>query len=280
MKIIEIINIFKKELENKNFDSPLLDCKILLSNILNIKVGDLVFYYQKQLDSEKFDKFKNMIQRRLNNEPVSKIINNKYFWDYNFYVDKNVLDPRPDSESIIELILEDYKNDEKLNILDLGSGSGCLIITLLKIFKNSNGLAIDISDKALEIVKKNAELLNIKNLDILKSNWNDEISGKFDIIISNPPYIETNEINNLSKDVKSFDPLLALDGGFDGLDCYRYIAKNIKKNCKKNTKLYFEIGKGQETDVKNIFLNKGFKLFKTGKDLAGIERVISFETNL
>ncbi len=280
MKIIEIINIFKKELENKNFDSPLLDCKILLSNILNIKVGDLVFYYQKQLDSEKFDKFKNMIQRRLNNEPVSKIINNKYFWDYNFYVDKNVLDPRPDSESIIELILEDYKNDEKLNILDLGSGSGCLIITLLKIFKNSNGLAIDISDKALEIVKKNAELLNIKNLDVLKSNWNDEISGKFDIIISNPPYIETNEINNLSKDVKSFDPLLALNGGLDGLDCYRYIAKNIKKNCKKNTKLYFEIGKGQETDVKNIFLNKGFKLFKIGKDLAGIERVISFETNL
>ncbi len=277
MKIIEILNNYKKLLENKNFESPLLDCKILLAHILNIKVGDLVFYYQEMLDNEKLNRFQNMIERRLNNEPISKIINNKYFWDYNFYVDNNVLDPRPDSESIIELILENHNKNDELKILDLGSGSGCLILTILKIFKNSSGLAVDINDEALKIIKRNAkQLLNLKNFNTLKSNWNDEVEDKFDIIISNPPYIKTNEINNLSKDVKLFDPILALDGGLDGLDCYRYIAKNIKKNCKKNTRLYFEIGKGQKIDVEKIFLKEGFKLFKVKKDLCNIDRVISF----
>lgn len=276
MKIIDILNNSKKLLESKNFESPLLDCKILLSNVLNLTMGDLVFYYQENISDEKLEQFKKMLERRLNHEPISKIVNKKSFWNYDFYVNKNVLDPRPDSESLIEMVLKDYDINDKLNILDLGSGSGCLILTLLKIFKNSDGVAVDISEKALEVIKKNSEILGVKNLTVLKSNWNNDVLGKFDIIISNPPYIESDEIAKLSDDVKNFDPILALNGGCDGLDCYRYIAKNIEKNCKKNTRLYFEIGKGQKIAVKEIFVNNGFEFIGVEKDFGGVERVLGF----
>lgn len=276
MKIIDILNNSKKLLESKNFKSPLLDCKILLSNVLNLTMGDLVFYYQENINDEKLEQLKKMLERRLNHEPISKIINKKSFWNYDFYVNKNVLDPRPDSESLIEMVLKDYDINDKLNILDLGSGSGCLILTLLKIFKNSDGVAVDISEKALEVIKKNSEILGVENLTVLKSNWNNDVLGKFDIIISNPPYIESDEIAKLSDDVKNFDPILALNGGCDGLDCYRYIAKNIKKNCKKNTRLYFEIGNGQKIAVKEIFVNNGFEFIGVKKDFGGVERVLGF----
>lgn len=276
MKLNEILKKYITLLKNNNFETAVLDTKLLISYILGININNLIFDINKDINEKQLLLIEKVFTRRLNHEPISKIINKKQFWDYYFYVDNNVLDPRPDSENMIELILEDYDKNECLNILDLGSGSGCLILTLLKIFKNSKGVAVDISDKSLEIIKKNAKLLNISNVDIIKSYWNKEIHSKFDIIISNPPYIKTKEINSLQIEVKEFEPLIALDGGSDGLDCYKYISKNIKKNCTKNTKIYLESGFNQKNDIINIFTQNDFKLFKIKKDLQKYDRIISF----
>ena len=151
--------------------------------------------------------------------------------------------------------------------------------TLLKIYKNATGLAIDISEKALNVAKINAKKLNVKNIQFLQNNWNDNIKENFNIIISNPPYIPRNEIFTLEPEVKIFNPMIALDGGDDGLNCYRYLAENLSKNITKNTKIFFEIGKGQEKDIELIFANNNFKLNKIYKDLSNINRILCFNYN-
>lgn len=271
-------SIIKKYTEilhtNNSIDSPDLDCKLLVANILGIEYKNLYLYLNNEFNKENL--LNILIQRRLNNEPISKIINKKSFWDYDFYVNENVLDPRPDTENLIELVLETYDIQEKLNILDMGTGSGCLILTLLKLFKNATGVAVDISEKALKVTKINAKTLGVENINFIISNWNDNITEKFDIIVSNPPYIETEEIQKLDKDVKNFDPLLALDGGVDGLKCYEYIAQNIMKNCKNDTKIFLEVGHSQAKNVINIFEKNNFSLYKIKKDLNGYDRIVCF----
>ena len=275
MILSSIIKKYTEVLQtNNDIDSPDLDCKLLVANILRIEYKNLYLHLNEEFDKE--DLLSNLIQRRLNNEPISKIINKKSFWDYDFYVNENVLDPRPDTENLIELVLEMYNIQEKLNILDMGTGSGCLILTLLKLFKNFTGIAVDISEKALEVAKINAKNLKVENVNFIISNWNDNITEKFDIIISNPPYIETKEIEKLDKDVKNFDPLLALNGGNNGLKCYEYIAKNIIKNCKDNTKIFLEVGHNQAKSVIDIFEKNNFSLYKIKKDLNGYDRIVCF----
>ncbi|GMO65740.1 MAG: peptide chain release factor N(5)-glutamine methyltransferase [Rickettsiales bacterium] len=247
-----------------------LDAKILLTNFLDIKFNELYLHFDKDMEEGEFLK---LVERRVNNEPVANIIGKKAFWNTEFYVNENVLTPRPDSETLIEAVKENYKNEQaELSFLDLGTGSGCLLLTLLNIYKNSSGIGIDTSDKALEVAEKNGA--NFKNVKFLKNNWNDGLEEKFDIIISNPPYIPTKEIDNLMPETKIFNPLLALDGGKDGLDCYRYLADNLKKNMKPNCKIFIEIGMGQKSDIISIF--KEYSFVKAYKDLANIERVLLF----
>lgn len=266
-----------KNLLTENFiDNSSLDVKLIMLSSLGIKEEELILNFNKDFKKSAFNDFWQKIQRRINGEPVSKIINSRFFWNNKFYVNKDVLDPRPDSEIIIEAVLDDYSNEQELNILDLGTGSGCLILTLLSIFKKSRGLATDINEKSLLIAKKNSDSSGIKNILFKLCNWNDNMEEKFDIIVSNPPYIKTKEIKNLQKEVRLFDPIIALDGGNDGLDCYRYIAKNIKKNMKNSSKIYLEIGKGQDYDVENIFKDNNFKMIRKIKDLNGIYRVMVF----
>lgn len=277
MKIKDLIKNSTELLNKNSILTSKLDVKILLSYILNIERNDLFLMYENELNSNLEQNFYNLLNRRINREPIANIIEKKPFWDYEFYVNKNVLTPRCDSEILIEAVLENFKNkDEKLKILDLGTGSGCLILTLLKLYKNSNGLAIDISDKALEVAQKNAKSLNINNIEFLKNNWNDSINEKFDIIISNPPYIPTNAIKHLEPEVNIFNPMVSLDGGNDGLDPYRYLALNLKKNTKQSTQIFLEIGKDQENDIENIF-NNNFMLKKSYKDLGGIIRILNFK---
>ena len=265
-------------LKNKGILTANLDVKILLAFLLNIDTKEIINYFNNEISNEFLNNFQKLLSRRLNREPIANIIGKKAFWDYDFIVNENVLTPRPDSETLIEAVLENYKNkDQKLNILDLGTGSGCLILTLLSIYLNSQGLAIDISDKALEIAKQNAKLLNINRIKFLKNNWNDNINEKFDIIISNPPYIPKKEIEDLEPEVNKYNPLLALDGGNDGLDCYKYLAENLQKNCKKDTKIFLEIGKNQEKDIIKIFQNNGFELLKMYKDINGVVRVLELK---
>ena len=267
MKLIDIYNYCKSGLKDS------LEAKILVSYLINIETRDFYFYLNNDynLNKKNLDK---LINRRLNGEPLSKIIGIKNFWDYDFKTTVDVLDPRSDSETMIEYVLGDFNVKDKLKILDLGTGSGCLILTLLKIFKNASGVAVDISEKSLMIAKENAKNLNVNNIEFIKSNWNDDVDGLFDIIISNPPYIKTKDINNLMVEVKKYDPLLALDGGFDGLDCYRYIANNIRKSCKNSAKIYLEIGFEQKDDVVDIFDN--FIFCGCKKDLSDNDRVVKF----
>lgn len=265
-------------LKNKGILTANLDVKILLAFLLNIDTKEIINYFDKEISDEFLNNFQKLLSKRLNRGPIANIIGKKAFWDYDFIVNENVLTPRPDSETLIEAVLKNYKDkDQKLNILDLGTGSGCLILTLLSIYQNSQGLAIDISDKALEIAKQNAKLLNINRIKFLKNNWNDNINKKFDIIISNPPYIPKKEIEILEPEVNKYNPLLALDGGNDGLDCYKYLAENLQKNCKENTKIFLEIGKNQENNIIEIFKNNKFELLKMYKDINGIIRILELK---
>lgn len=278
MQIQKIIDKTLKELSEDSLQTPLLDIEIILSEILNIDKKNLFFYKNKCLTQKQFDVFNNYINQRKKHKPIAKIINKKSFWDYEFFVNENVLDPRPDSEILIETILK-YKTDEneKFSILDLGTGSGALIITLLKIYKNASGTAIDINKKSLNVAKFNAVNLNVsKRITFLQNNWNDNFNEKFDLIISNPPYIGKKTINNLSKDIQ-FDPYIALDGGNNGLDCYKYLLQNLSKNCKKHTKIFFEIGSNQLDKIKIILKKNNFNFVRCIKDLFLLNRVIYFE---
>ncbi len=280
MKILELYKNSSKELEQQGILTSKLDVKILLSYLLNIDSKELIMYFNQHIEQKFINTFNQLLKRRLNREPIANIVNKKSFWSYDFFVNENVLTPRNDSEILIEAVLSNYNNmQEGLKILDLGTGSGCLVLSLLKMYKNASGLAVDISEKALKVAKQNAENLKINNIKFLKNNWNDNIEDKFDIIISNPPYIPTKEIKELEPEVNKFNPLLALDGGEDGLNCYRYLAKSLDKNLKENTKIFLEIGKNQEKDIEKIFNENGYKLLKMYKDLAEINRILCFKKN-
>ena len=278
MRLLELYKDSTKKLEQEGILTSKLDVKILLSFLLDIDSKELIMYFNQHIDRKFINNFEQLLKRRLNREPIANIVNKKSFWSYDFFVNENVLTPRSDSEILVEAVLSNYNNmNENLNILDLGTGSGCLILSLLKIYKNASGLAVDISDKALQVAKQNAKNLKVENIQFLKNNWNDNIEEKFDIIISNPPYIPTKEIKELEPEVNKFNPLLALDGGEDGLICYRYLAKSLDKNLKENTKIFLEIGKNQEKDIEKIFNENGYKLLKMYKDLAEINRILCFK---
>ena len=278
MKILELYKNSAKELEQQGILTSKLDVKILLSYLLNIDSKELIMYFNQHIEQKFINSFNQLLKRRLNREPIANIVNKKSFWSYDFFVNENVLTPRNDSEILIEAVLSNYDDmNEELNILDLGTGSGCLILSLLKIYKNASGLAVDISDKALKVAKQNAKNLKVENIQFLKNNWNDNIEERFDIIISNPPYIPTKEIKELEPEVNKFNPLLALDGGEDGLNCYRYLANSLAKNLKENTKIFLEIGKNQEKDVEKIFDERSYKLLQMYKDLAEINRILCFK---
>ena len=277
MKVSDIYIKYTDILKKNNISTPEMECKIFISYLLNININELFFYLDDIFYKEK--SLNNLINERIKGKPIYKIIGKKPFWNYDFLTNVDVLDPRSDSETMIRAVLEDFDIDDDIKILDLGTGSGCLILTLLKLFKNAIGVAVDINEKSLDIARKNAELLNIKNITFINSNWNDKICGNFDIIISNPPYIKTGDIDNLDIEVKKYDPLIALDGGADGLDCYKYIAKNIAKNCNKKTMLYLEIGFDQKKDVVDIFSDNGFLFNGSKKDFSNKDRVVKFRSN-
>ena len=217
------------------------------------------------------EELNTFIQRRLTGEPVAKIIGKKGFWKDEFIVSKDVLDPRPDSETLIEAVLEKFPDkDAPLRILDLGTGSGCLLLSLLGEYNNAMGVGLDISEKALYIAKQNA---HTDRATFIQRDMRQDLSdlGKFDIMISNPPYIPTAEIQMLERDVKDFDPILALDGGSDGLDFYRALAnQNLAPT------LFIEIGKDQEKQIIPIFEQQGWRFAQSWKDLGGITRILYF----
>ena len=270
-------------LQKNSVASAILDARILIQHVTSLSREDIVFKASNiDLSKNQQKKYFDLINQRAKKIPLTHLTNNREFFANNFYVDENVLDPRPDSEALIEMVMEKFNKFSSLNICEIGCGSGCLIISLLKHFENWLGLALDISNKALLIAEKNAKFnqvltrINFKQSDLFKNLSNDQI---FDIIISNPPYIPTNDIENLQDEVRLYEPRIALDGGLDGLDFYRKIAEQSQKVLKNNGDIFLEIGCNQHQDVINIFEKNNFKFINFKKDLSGIIRILQFQKN-
>lgn len=220
---------------------------------------------------------RDMLSRRLKHEPLDKILGKKEFYKFTFKVNKDVLSPRPDTEILVESALALIDKAKPCRILDLGTGSGCIILSLLKECPHAKGVGLDISDKALNVAKENARVLEVSNrVEFVNASWNDrDFAGEmFDIIVSNPPYISKADIKSLSSEVKDYDPFVALSGGEDGLACYREIANLAPKLLKKDGCILLESGYGQDENIKEIFIKAGLSHIKTVLDLANINRCV------
>lgn len=220
----------------------------------------------------------DLVARVQKQEPVSKIVGEKGFWALDFKVSKDVLDPRPDSETVIETVLSYFKDKtQPLSILDVGTGSGCLLISLLYEYKKATGIGVDVSLKALEIAKENAKgyAACFFQKDFFKPDFKAGLP-LFDVIVSNPPYIPTKDIQLLEENVRLYDPYLALDGGEDGLKAYQQLSLCLKGLLKPNGKIFFEIGIHQEEAVRMLMEKQGYTFLEQVKDLGGIVRVLVF----
>ena len=262
-------------LKNSYIKTAKLDTEILLAKVLGSKREDIILNIQKNLDDDHLDHFKKLIKERANRKPIAYLLNKKFFWNYEFYINENALIPRPDTEVIINEILRLAKNKNKINILDIGVGSGCILLTILKERKNFYGTGIDISKKSLDISKINAKKLNVESrVKFYKSDIDKFNKGKYDLVVSNPPYIKSCDLKYLEKDVINFEPKLALDGGSDGLLQIRKVINKTSELIKKNGKFYLEIGFDQKNKAIRLLNKKGFFINSTLKDLAKNDRCI------
>ena len=241
--------------------NPEVDLRVLLNFCSRVSNQIILSNFNSnQINLKKFNK---LFKRRLTNEPISKIINKKNFWKDEYYVNKFVLDPRPETETIIEESMRVYKNKKaNLKILDIGTGSGAIAISLAREYINSNILAIDISEKALQVAKKNIEQKKLHNQIQIKKTTIEFINQKFDLIVSNPPYLTKKELENVSVEINKYEPSIALDGGKDGLEFYRLFAKKTPKILKDNAYLIIEIGESQYRSCKEIFSDSQLKFQK------------------
>ena len=267
----EGINILQK---NK-IANPQLDSEILLSNSIKRDKKHIILNPKEILNSEQLEKFKSLIERRKKGEPIAYIINKKEFWKDEFFVNKDVLIPRPDSELIIEQVLKIYSKDVQLQVLDIGTGSGCILLSILKERSNFYGTGIDISKKSINVSKFNAKQLNLTNrVKFFHSSVDNFNNGKYDMIVSNPPYIEQLSLKYLEKDVVNFEPKLALSGGFDGFSKIRKVINKASILIKKNGKFILEIGFNQKNKVIKILKEEGFYVNKAIKDYGNNDRCI------
>ena len=269
--IIEGANILK----NKSINSAKLDSEILLASVIDKDRKYLILNNDQNIQEKNLIHFQKLISKRSFREPIAYLTNKKHFWNYKFFVTKDTLIPRPDTELIVEQILKLTKSKTKMKILDIGVGSGCILLTILKERKNFYGVGVDISKKCLNISKINAKNLEVSSrVKFFKSDVDKFDLGKYDLIVSNPPYIKKLSLKYLEKDVVNFEPKLALDGGLDGLSEIRKVITKSSELIKKNGKFILEIGFDQKNKVINLLKDKGFYINSILKDLAKNDRCI------
>ncbi len=273
MNKIIISNLNK--LKEKNIPNPELDLKILLREA-SYEKQDIIFSNLK-INNINIEYFNILVSKRLIGQPISKIIKKKSFWKSEFFVNSDVLDPRPETELIIEEVISNIEDKNRnIKILDIGTGSGCLAISLAKELKNSKITAIDISKKAIKVAKINSRLHNVNKRVQIKNMTIEDIRNKYDVIISNPPYIDEKQYEQLQIEIKKFEPKVALVGGKDGLEFYRLFAKKLEDIMKKNSLFICEIGYNQLKSCKKIFGNSNLVLKKISKDIQKIDRTLTF----
>ena len=266
MNTLELLKIGSYKLSQRNIQSHKLDAEILLSNVLNKRREEIIVSLDQQINDKKIIEFNNFIQRRLLREPVAYIIKKKEFWSKNFLINKNTLIPRPETELLVEKLMRIYRN-KKISILDVGTGSGCILISLLSELTNSRGVGIDISKNALRIANKNSIIHLVNNrVKFYNKSITQFFNHKFDLIVSNPPYIEQKNIKNLDEDIKKYEPIIALDGGNDGLDVIKKVIYKATYILKLNGTLAIEIGNGQNKKVSEILRKNSFRIKYNIKD--------------
>ena len=270
MIVKELLKEGNKILRNNHIKTSMLDAEIILSMVINKTRENVLLSEDIKLSKRQINQFNHLIRRRAKKkEPIAYIVNHKNFWNYEILVDKNTLIPRPETELMVEKLICHFKN-KKPFILDVGTGSGCIILSLLDEMPDSKGVAIDISCKALQIAKKNCKRLNLlSQVKFMKKSIKSNFNYKFDLIVSNPPYIERHKLKNLDPGIRNFEPKIALDGGNDGLDVIRKVIYKSRKILKLNGLLALEIGNGQHKKVSKILSDNNFKekfLIKDYKD--------------
>ena len=269
--IIQGTNILK----NRYIQTAQLDTEILMAKALGKDRKYIILNNDKYLQDENLKYFKKLIKERSSRKPIAHLINKKFFWNSEFFVTSDTLIPRPDTELVIEHILKLTKHKKRMNILDIGIGSGCILLTILKERKNFYGTGIDISKNCLNISKINAKNLKVEaRTKLYKTDVDKFCLGKYDLIVSNPPYIKKLDLRYLERDVAKYEPRLALDGGLDGLSEIRKVIKKSSELIKKNGKFILEIGFDQKNKVINLLKKEGFYINNTSKDLAKNDRCI------
>ena len=275
MNYQEILNEGSKILKLHNIKSFNLDSEILLSSVLKLERSKLILNLNKNIKYKDKKNYFNLIERRKKNEPVAYITGYKEFWKDTFKVNRNVLIPRPDTEIVVEQILNELDVNSSKRILDIGTGSGCIILSILKERKKCHGTGIDISKKAINLAKYNAKIQHIGNrIKFFNSDIDNFYRDKYDLITSNPPYIKLYEINDLDRDIKNYEPKVALNGGIDGYSKIKLIIKKSSTLIKKKGKLILEVGLGQIRETQRILRLNGFNTNKVVKDLANKNRCI------
>jgi len=259
MNIIELLEKGSSELKLQNIISHKLDSEILLAKVLKNSREKIITNSKKEVNLQEISEFTKLIRRRSSKEPIAYILKEKEFWSKNFYVNKSTLIPRPETELMVDKLVKIFKK-KRISILDIGTGSGCILISLLSELNNSIGLGVDISNKAIKIAKKNAiKHRIIKRTKFLRASFSCIFNQKFDLVVSNPPYIKRNDLKNLECDIKYYEPKIALDGGNDGLDVIKKVIYKTKHILKIKGMLALEIGNEQYKKVSKILLRNNFK---------------------
>jgi len=275
MNIQTLLNQASKTLKQLSNTSSKLDSEILLSKIIKKNRKYLILNSNEELKKENIKSFDYLVKRRKKGEPIAYLINKKEFWKQNFYINQNVLIPRPDTETLVEETLKLFNVNSKLNMLDIGTGSGCILLSILKERRNFFGTGIDISKKAINVARFNAKMHQLSNrVKFYNSDVDKFLIGKYDLVVSNPPYIKRQDLKYLEADVKRFEPKLALDGGKDGFSKITKVISKTSTLLKRNGRFILEIGFGQKNRILNILKQNNFFINKVLKDYGKNDRCI------
>ena len=276
MLLSEIHRNTKEKFDKFKILTSEIDSRSIIKEILDLSDKDFIMDIKISLSNKESEYLSRVIDQRLSGKPLSRIFGSKEFFSMKFDINEFVLDPRPESEILVQKAIDLIQENNLKSILELGVGSGCIIAAILSNSMGTKAVGVDISEKAIMTAKSNLIKNGIKNFDLVVGDWGLSLDRTFDIIVSNPPYIKSNDIKHLAKNVKDHDPLISLDGGNDGLDCYRAIASQSTNLVKGKGYILVEIGHDQAIEVEKIFGNNDFLLINKVKDYSKLDRVLIF----